>query len=75
MTSLELRKKISSLCTHMLFEYKGHSCGVDPLAPDDFDMWCDENYMKASSIDEVMSTPFFRGRKLQDIADEIENVE
>lgn len=31
--------------------------------------------MKASSIDEVMSTPFFRGRKLQDIADEIENVE
>lgn len=75
MTSLELKERISSLCTHVLFEYKGHSCGIDPFALDDFDMWCGENYMKANSIDEVMNTPFFEGRKLQDIADKIEIVD
>lgn len=75
MTSLELKKRISSLCTHVLFDYNGHSCGIDPLALDNFDMWCDEEYMKANSIDEVMDTPFFEGKKLQDIAEEIENID
>ena len=43
MTILELEKRINSLCTHVLFDYKGHSCGIDPLALDDFDMWCGES--------------------------------
>ena len=55
MTILELEKRINSLCTHVLFDYKGHSCGIDPLALDDFDMWCGESYMKAKNIDEVIT--------------------
>ena len=46
MAILELEKRINSLCTHVLFAYKGHSCGIDPLALDEFDMWCGESYMK-----------------------------
>lgn len=31
--------------------------------------------MEAHSIDEVMQTPFFDGKALEDIVDQIENVE
>ena len=31
--------------------------------------------MKAHSIDEVMKTPFFNGKALEDIVDQLENVE
>lgn len=75
MTILELEKRINSLCTHVLFDYKGHSCGIDPLALDDFDMWCGESYMRAKNIDEVINSPFFEGKSLCNIINEIENLE
>lgn len=40
-----------------------------------FDMWCGNDAMEAHSIDEVMQTPFFDGKALEDIADQLENVE
>lgn len=75
MTASDIKKQISSLCSHVLFDYEGRACGVDPIASDDFDMWCGDDYMKAHSINEVMQTPFFRGNALQDIADQIKNFE
>ena len=66
MSANELRDYIASLCSHVTFDFHGKSCGVDPLAPDQIDLWCG---------DEAMNTPFFDGKSLNEIADKIENVE
>lgn len=75
MTAKELRGRIESLCTHILFDYNGKECGVDPFNTEHFDMWCGDAFMEAHSTDEVMQVPFFDGKALEDIADQIENVE
>ena len=75
MTAKDLRDRIESLCTHVLFDYNGKECGVDPLAHDNFDMWYGDDFMEAHGIEEVMQTPFFDGKALEDIVDQLENVE
>lgn len=75
MTAKEIRDRINSLCTHVLFDYNGKDCGVDPFNANRFDMWYGEHCMEVHSIDEVMQTPFFDGKALQDIADQINNFE
>lgn len=75
MTAKEMQGQISSICTHVLFDYAGKACGVDPFSSDNFDMWCGDKYMNAKSIEEVMRTPFFEGKALQDIMDNITNIE
>ena len=75
MTAKKLRDRIESLCTHVLFDYNGKACGVDPFDAGHFDMWCGEDFMEAHSIEEVMQEPFFEGKALQDIIDQIGNVE
>ena len=59
MTAKEIKDRINSLCTHVLFEYKGKSCGVDPFDAKHFDMWYGDKSMEAHSIDEVMKVSFF----------------
>lgn len=39
MTAKRLRDRIGSLCTHVLFDYNGKACGVDPFDAGHFDMW------------------------------------
>ena len=75
MTAIELRDRIKSLCTHVLFDYNGKECGVDPFNAKHSDMWYGDTFMEAHSIDEVMKTPFFGGKALEDIVDQLENVE
>ena len=75
MTAIELRDRIKSLCTHVLFDYNGKECGVDPFNAKHFDMWYGDTFIEAHSIDEVMKTPFFGGKDLENIVDQLENVE
>lgn len=75
MSIKDIRKHIESLCSHLTFDFEGKACGVDPLAPDQFDMWCGEDTMTAKSIDEVITVPFFNGQPLENIIDKIENIE
>ena len=75
MTAIELRDRIKSLCTHVLFDYNGKECGVDPFNAKHFDMWYGDTFMEPHSIDEVMKTPFFGGKALENIVDQLENVE
>ena len=74
MKSNEIKIRITSLCSHLTFDFEGKSCGVDPLAADQFDMWCGDDTMTAKSADEGMNTPFFDGKCLKEIADEIQNI-
>lgn len=71
MTAKDMRNRIDSLATHVLFDYNGHECGVDPFSRDNIDMWCGDDFMNAKSVDEVMTAPFFDGNALQDITDDI----
>ena len=75
MTEEKIKKRISSLCSHFTFEYNGHQCGVDPISAAEYEMWCGETTMTASSVDEVMQTPFFDGTALSEISDKIEIID
>ena len=72
MIAKDLRDRINSICTHVLFDYNGKECGVDPFNEKHFDMWYGDNAITVTSIDDVMKQPFFDGQSLPDIADEIE---
>jgi hypothetical protein len=67
MTADKIKNRINELASHFLFEYKGKECGVDPINHSNFD--------NAHSIDEVMETPFFEGKALNEICNEIDIVE
>lgn len=71
----ELKDRIGSLYTHVLFDYKGKECGVDPFNAKHFDMWYGDKFMEAHSIEEVMKSPFFDGKALEDIAGQLKNIE
>lgn len=71
MTSRELKEHLGNLTGCVTFEYNGYSCGVDPISHNDFNMWYGDKEMKANSIDEVMETNFFDGKKLDEIVNNV----
>lgn len=72
MTALEIKNYLADLVSHLTFNFNNKDCGIDPLAKDNYEMWCGDNIMTAKSIDEVMNTLFFDGKSLNDIANMIE---
>jgi hypothetical protein len=75
MTAEELKKTIDSLASHILFDYKGVSGGVDPFTHKSYDIWYGDDDRHLTSIDEVMNCPLFGGKSLNEIAEDLENVE
>lgn len=75
MNALELKERIDSLCTHVLFDYNGQECGVDPFSHNEYDMRYGKKSVTVNSIDDVMNLPFFDGKALKDILSEVENLE
>lgn len=75
MTADKIKKRISEICSHFTFLYNGKSCGVDPLSPDSFDMWCDDMDINVNNIDDVMDSAFFDGKSLSEIAGKIEIID
>ena len=69
-----LREEIESLASHILFEYKGMPCGIDPISMEHIDIWCGEDAVTATSVDEAMSYFLFNGKCLNDIAAEIQRI-
>lgn len=75
MTIGELEKYLSALISHVLFEYNGCSCGIDPFSQDKFDIWMGEKYMTARSVEEVLSVKFFDGKSVIEIWDDVTELE
>lgn len=75
MTSFNIKKYLDHLIGCITFEYNGYSCGIDPLAHNNFNMWCGSKEYKARSIDEVMKTKFFDGKALKNIINDITELE
>lgn len=71
MKAAELQSRIDSLYSHILFRYNGKDCGIDPLNRTSIDVWCGDEFQNFTSVEDVMCTPFFDGKALQDICSEI----
>ncbi len=63
------------MCNHILFEYNGVSCGIDPISSTHFDMWYGDKTYIAKSLECVMNATVFDGKTLKEIAYYIENLE
>lgn len=70
-----IKEHLSNLVGCVTFTYKDCSCGIDPLARDNFDVWFGDSKSKAQSIDEVMTTKYFGGKALEDILDDVADLE
>ena len=75
MNAKQLRDRIDSLISHILFDYNGKPCGIDPLSRTEIDIWYGDEGATLSSVDEVMSAPFFDGKSLSDIVGDLQNIE
>lgn len=71
----DIRDRLLEFCNIFAFEYAGHNYGVDPFNPTFFHLCCDGTILAVDSIDAVFSTPFFDGRTLPDIFDDIDIIE
>ncbi len=71
MNAKKIKDYLETLASHITFDYNGKSCGVDPLSRTHYEIWYGEDDMVAKSLDEVMTIPFFDGKSLSDIAEEI----
>ena len=67
MSAADLKNKIASLVSHILFEYEGLPCGIDPINASWIDLWCGEDFVRCQSVEEAMAVPLFGGKSLEDI--------
>lgn len=74
MNTMEVKEYIENLTSHVLFDYNGHSCGVDPLSLTSFDLWYGEKTLNVDSIDKVMNTKFFDGKALSEIWEKVTDI-
>lgn len=76
MTLKELTEIIDIGASHILFEYNGEQCGVDPISKSHYDVWYGEkNDTTVKSVEDVLSTPLFDGKSLKAIVSEIKDIE
>lgn len=71
MTAKQIKEHLDEMAAHFTFVYKGKMCGVDPLSRTHYEIWYGGADMVATSLDEVMTTPFFDGKSLEEIAEDI----
>ncbi len=72
MTNLVIRNRIAECCTLFGFTYNGLQCDVDPFNEHKFNLFCNGTQKTVNSIDAVMNDPFFDGKSLNEIAEEID---
>ena len=67
----DIKNRINEFCTLFGFEYNGKNGDVDHFSENEFNLTFDGETITVHSIAEVMETPFFDGKCLNDICDEI----
>lgn len=72
----QIKNRLAECVNAFTFDYHNKRCGVDPygniVSGATFEMWCGDDDKTVYDIDEVMTTPFFDGKSLSEIAIEIE---
>ncbi len=79
MTAEELRKKIERCLTMIEFTYKGKDGYVDPgYIPETdshrYDLFYDGTPVSVYTVNDAMRLPFFDGKSLNEIAEELEDI-
>ena len=72
MTASDLKDEIEKMCSHILFDYKGKNCGIDPITKNIIAIWFGGEYTTVRSIDEAMQIKIFDGKSLDDISEGID---
>lgn len=72
MTGNDIKKIILETFSAVTFEYQGKKCGVDPFSMGRFCLWFGDEDKYTTSIEETMTTKFFNGKSLNEIAGLIE---
>lgn len=70
MTLNQFKNYLKQLIGTVIFDYKGYSCGVDPINKTKYDIWCGEKITTVESVDSVLTSDIFDGKRLIDIFDE-----
>jgi len=75
-TASDIKKRISECVTLFSFEYHGKSGNIDPYYLDgnkyEYLLFFDGNEKMVYDINTVMTEPFFDGKSLSEIVNEIE---
>jgi len=73
MNNVELKDWIASCVQDITFEYRGEECSIIPLSEHDMSVSFGPHRVKDyTGIDDLMNDPFWDGRSLTEIAEEIE---
>lgn len=75
MTSKQLREEILSLTYDIQFEYKGINCLIMPFSHKKFMLCYGDDDKQYTDIDDVMSDPFFDGKSLNEISQEVKYIQ
>ena len=71
MKGKQLREWIDSLTQDIDFVYDGVPGSICPFSRDYISLCYGENEMTVASVEEAMSTPFIRGKSLNEVCDEL----
>ena len=73
-----IRDFVASCASMLYFQYKGKEGHVDPCYSKakgySYLLWYDGDETTVHSVDEVMNTPFWDGKPLADIADDVTDI-
>ena len=70
-TFKELYDYIDSHVSCVNFEHCGQQCGIDPFSDTEIDLWYGDKSETMTSIDAVFNAPFFAGKSLTEIFQDI----
>lgn len=72
---IDIRDRLAGLENHFLFSYRGRDCGVDPIAKNKYNIWFGNKHSHVDTIDAVFEVPFWGGKKITDIFEDISIIE
>lgn len=75
MSIKEVKEYLTTVFSHITFNYNGFECGIDPFNKTKFEMWYGKDFITVNSIDTVVTTKLFDGKTLEEIWGHVTDVE
>ena len=71
----DFKSYLSCLTSHVLFQFHGKPCGVDPISKERYDVWCGSDSRTMDNLEQVLTTPMFDHQPLQKVFNQIQDIE
>lgn len=72
MTAMQIKNCLAEHNGTFVFDYQNKRYGIEPYCDSELEIWHEDKSVIVYSLDEIMTIPFFDGKSLTEIADEIE---